>query len=140
MRIIVDTNILFSALFKKDNVFIEIILAGKHEFYICEFTLVELFKHKEKILKNSSLNLKELLEIYHLLLKKVKIFNEDDISDEILMQAYNFCKDKDKNDTVFVALAISLNGYYWTGDSIKNHLILNGFNNVLTTKELLNNI
>ena len=51
--IIVDTNILISALLKEDNTFLRLILAGDYRFFICELTMVELFKHKEKIVKAS---------------------------------------------------------------------------------------
>jgi predicted nucleic acid-binding protein len=47
----VDTNILFSALLKKENRFAEVLLRAEHPFYICETVLVELLRHKEKILR-----------------------------------------------------------------------------------------
>jgi predicted nucleic acid-binding protein len=52
-RVVVDTNILFSALLRSRTRFADVLLRSEHAFYVCESVLVELFKHKEKILAAS---------------------------------------------------------------------------------------
>lgn len=54
--VIVDTNILFSALLTNRSKFAETLLATENDFFICEMVLVELFKHKEKIINLSGLS------------------------------------------------------------------------------------
>jgi predicted nucleic acid-binding protein len=48
MKIIVDTNIIFSALLKEDNHYARELIKNEeaHDFYAVYFTIVELFKHK----------------------------------------------------------------------------------------------
>ena len=64
MKILIDTNLLFSAIIKPDGKIAEIILNPKFELTIlgCYFSYIELFKHKDKMLKVSKLNETELLE------------------------------------------------------------------------------
>lgn len=53
--VVVDTNVIFSALLRRESRFAETLLRGEHRFHVCESVLVELFKHKEKILRLSRL-------------------------------------------------------------------------------------
>lgn len=54
--IIVDTNILFSALLSNENSFIYIICSLNYRLFICEQILYELFRYKEKIVRYSRLS------------------------------------------------------------------------------------
>jgi predicted nucleic acid-binding protein len=129
-KVIVDTNILFSALLGKSKYLRETILSAKDiSFYSCKFVFVELFKYKNKIQAKSSLEEDEILELLHSLLSKIKIFNEETVTDESLRKAYELCKDIDEKDTPFVAITIELSGSLWTKDSkLKDSLISKGFN------------
>lgn len=128
-KVIVDTNILFSTLLGKSKKLRDAILTEKEcTFYSCKFVFVELFKYKDKIQKKSSLEEDEILELLHNLLSKVKIFNEESVTDESLQKAYNFCKDVDAKDTPFVAITIELSGLLWTRDKkLKEGLKSKGF-------------
>ena len=55
MIVVVDTNIIFSALLREDNRYANTIIKNEahHDFYGVYFTIVELFKHKERIKKYS---------------------------------------------------------------------------------------
>ena len=58
-NVVIDTNILFSALLGKKSVWIRNIIFSeefrkKYKFITCKFAFVELFKHKEKIQKYSN--------------------------------------------------------------------------------------
>ena len=127
--VIVDTNILFSALLTNRSKFVETLLATEHDFFVCEMVLVELFKHKEKIVKLSGLSEDEIIQLYQIYLKKIHLYKEELISLENRQQAYQLCYDIDKNDSAHVALTLELNGLLWTGDKIlKEGLIRKGFN------------
>jgi len=116
-KVIVDTNILFSALLGKSKKIRNIILTEKEvTFYFCNFVFVELFKYKEIIQKKSSLEEDEILELLHNLLKKIKIFNEESVTDESLQKAFDLCKDVDEKDTPFISITIELDGLLWTRD------------------------
>jgi predicted nucleic acid-binding protein len=66
--IVIDTNILFSALLKEDSKATGIILNSNHGFFICESTIMELFKHKEKIVRLSQLPEEDLIRLFYILL------------------------------------------------------------------------
>lgn len=60
--IIVDTNIIFSALLREQSKFMQVLLESDHDLYICELILMELFKHKEKITQLSQLSEQEIIK------------------------------------------------------------------------------
>jgi predicted nucleic acid-binding protein len=126
--IIVDTNILFSALLSHRSRFADVLLNTENKFFVCELVLVELFKHKEKIIQVSRLSEDDIIQLYQIYLKKVHFYKEELISVENRQAAYQFCHDIDKNDSAHVALTLELNGLLWTGDKIlKEGLLKKGF-------------
>jgi len=116
--IIVDTNIIFCSLLRKGSPFYELLLTTDYQFYTCELTVVEIFKHKEKIVKLSELSEEEIIKFYHQLLKRLNLFKEDLIETHNWNEAYRLCKDIDETDTPFIALVKQLDGLLFTGDKI----------------------
>ncbi len=126
--IIVNTNIIFSALLKNRTKFAEVLLAENHKFFICEMVLVELFKYKEKIVRLSGLSEDELIQLFQVFLKTMHLYKEELISIENRQLAYQLCYDIDKNDTAHVALTLELDGLLWAGDKVlKEGLLKKGF-------------
>jgi len=128
-KVIVDTNILFSALLGKGKKLRDVILTEKDvAFYSCKFVFVELFKYKDAIQEKSSLEEDEILELLYSLLKRIKIFDEDSVTDESLQRAFALCEQIDEKDTPFVSTTIELGGLLWTNDKeLKNGLRTKGF-------------
>ncbi len=60
--VIVDTNILFSCLLSGPSSFGETLLASDDQFFVGEQVIVELFKHKEKLVRLSRLSEDEILQ------------------------------------------------------------------------------
>jgi len=135
-KVIVDTNILFSALLGKSKKLRDTILTEKNiSFYSCKFLIVELFKYKEKIRGKSSLEEDEILELLYGLLKKINIFDEVSVTEESLQKAFELCKDVDEKDTPFVAIVMELDGLLWTGDkALKDGLASKGFDSFFETE------
>jgi predicted nucleic acid-binding protein len=105
-------------------------LNSEHHFFTCELAYVELFEQKEKIIKLSQLTDDEVIELLHLCLRRVDFFKEDNIHEENLKQAYKLCREIDKDDTLFIALTLELDGLLWTGDKkLITGLKEKGFNN-----------
>lgn len=125
----VDTNVIFSALISgEESAFAELLLRSDNEFYACEATLVEIFKHKEKILKFAKFSEDELARFYHSLLKRINLHKELLIAPEHRKTAYELCRDIDETDTPHVALALELGASLWTGDKrLKEGLEEKGF-------------
>ncbi|HEV2150700.1 MAG TPA: PIN domain-containing protein [Longimicrobiaceae bacterium] len=114
--VVVDTNIVFSALLREHSRFSEVLLQSEHTFYVCESVLVELFRHKDRILRASRLEEADLARLYHVLLRRLQLYREDQIAPENWGRAYELCRDVDQTDTPHVALALELEGLLWTGD------------------------
>ena len=65
MKIIVDTNIVFSAILNTNSRIAQILIYEnpKFQFYSCDYLQTEILKHREKLLKLTNLSLGELLEL-----------------------------------------------------------------------------
>lgn len=138
MRLLVDTNIIFSALLKKGSKALDIIMSDKFEVFIPKFLIIEIFKHKEKIIRVSKLSEDEVIESLYLILKYCTVMNDEDIPGEILNQAFLDVKDIDPKDVVFVAAAITLDARLWSGDKkLINGLKDKNINIFVQTKDLV---
>ncbi len=126
--VILDTNILFSALRANNSKIRTILSREDYTFYTPNFLVVEIFKHKEKILQKSTATPDDVYEFLGKMMKKLNFVNEDFISLGNLVYAHKLCYEIDEADTLFVALALELNGELWTGDEkLKRHLEQKGF-------------
>lgn len=128
-KVVIDSNILFSSFLKSGNKFRDIIFSNDYEFYSCNFTIVEIFKYKEKIVKYSKLEDKELLKEIHNILKNINFISDKLISEQNIFKSVQLCNDIDKKDFSFLALAFELNALLWTGDKeLKDGLKKKGIN------------
>ncbi len=124
----IDTNVLFSALLRDKSRFSEIILRSGHTFFVCESVLVELFRHKERILRSSRLGEADLTSLYHVLLRRLHLFREEQIDPELWSRAHALCREVDVTDTPHVALTLQIGGLLWTGDrTLREGLEARGF-------------
>ena len=116
MVVVVDTNILFSALLREDTQLAETLFLADAEFVAPQFAIVELFKYKEKITRYSHMEEVELLDMLDLLLKRIHFIQTDQLPLIYRQQAYELCKSIDIKDAPFVALTLARQGVLWTGD------------------------
>jgi predicted nucleic acid-binding protein len=140
MKIILDTNIIFSALLNTNSTIGEIIFDSENvlEFYSCNYMRLEIEKHWDKLKKISKLTDKELQESLFRLFTKIHFINEEQISEKIWLKAETLTADIDIDDTDFVAMTTYLKGVLWTGDKeLYSGLKIKGFNKVVNTQELL---
>ncbi len=140
MKIILDTNIIFSALLNTNSTIGELIFDSENvfEFYSCNYMRLEIEKHWDKLKKISKLTDKELQESLFRLFTKIHFINEELISEKIWQKAEKLTADIDIDDTDFVALTYYLKGILWTGDKeLYSGLINKGFKKVIRTQELL---
>jgi predicted nucleic acid-binding protein len=127
-NIVVDTNILFSSLRAKNSKLRQILEREDCRFYTPNFLMVEIFKHKERILQKSKATEDEVYEILYQNLHKITFVNEETISLGNFIEAYRLCVNIDENDTPFVALTLEIEGELWTKDeTLKRGLIKKGF-------------
>jgi predicted nucleic acid-binding protein len=140
MKIVVDTNIILSALLNSDGIIGDLIFnSSKHfEFYSCSYMRFEIQKHWEKLKKISKLSDEQLEVSYAQILTKIKFINEEIIPVEIWLSSEKITKNIDIDDTDFVALTRFLKANLWTGDKVLcSGLKEIGFKKVLDTSDLL---
>lgn len=128
-KLVVDTSVFFSLLLRRDGAQRRRLLTDRACIFYCpRFFLVELFKHKERIVRVSALSEEELLECLHELLARICFIEEGGIAVGTWMEARRLCRDVDPKDTPFVALALHLESPLWTDDKeLKTALRAKGF-------------
>ncbi len=131
MKVVVDTNILFAALLKKNSWIAELLtFESDYAFFTPRFAIVELFHYKERILSFSQLSEEELLELFHLLLKRVHLYDEDQITLSTWRKAWELVREVDEKDLPFIALVLELEALLWTKDEhLMKGLSSQGFHN-----------
>jgi predicted nucleic acid-binding protein len=105
MRIIIDTNILFSALLK-DSTTRRILCTSSVTFFYPEPALHAVRKYQELLIQKSGLSELEFLVLYHSLLLFIQI-----IPTEIIKQRWKKAKEimehVDEEDVIFIAAALA---------------------------------
>ena len=126
--IVVDTNIVFSALVNKNSKIASFLLEPNRALIMPKFGFVELFKHKEKICTVSKHSQDEILEILYEFMRHIEFFDENSISVGALKAGWELVEDIDPKDLLFVALTLEVGGVLWTGDmKLRNGLKSKGF-------------
>ena len=140
MKIVVDTNIIFSTLLNSNSNIGDLIFNSdkQFEFYSCSYMQYEIRKHWEKLKKISKLSEEQLQISYTQVLLKIKFINEEIIPVETWLASEEITKDIDIDDTDFVALSKFLKATLWTGDKVLyDGLKEISFKKLLNTKEML---
>ncbi|MCA1758341.1 MAG: hypothetical protein LC658_01110 [Bacteroidales bacterium] len=99
MKIIVDTNIAFSAILNTKSIIGDLILNSNDtfQFWSCYFLLNEIDTHWSKLKKSSKLSESDLLESQRLIYRNISFINEEQIPKSIRLNAYNLVKEIDNN-------------------------------------------
>ncbi len=139
-RIIVDTNIVFSALLNSEGNIGNLLFQSKgvFEFFTCQYLRFEIQKHWSKLLKVSKLSSAELSLAYEKVLSEITFINDEIIPQSNWEEAEFLLTGIDLDDINFVALTRFMDGYLWTGDKVlQNGLKIKGFYSVYSTPDLL---
>jgi len=115
MRIILDSNILFSALIKNSFTRKKLLEYQGH-FLFPEIIFQEIEKHKEELRKKSSTPPEEFYALLELLLKKVEIVPTSQIV-QLKGRALEIIENIDRDDVLFIACALAFpNSVIWSDD------------------------
>lgn len=122
MRIIVDTNIAFSAILNTNSKIGKIILHPKSKLnlYSTDTLKYELEEHSNKLKKLSGFSEEEFKCSYSLVLSRIRFINIEVIPLKLFNIALDLCSNIDPEDTEFVALQNTPKGSY--GQEIKYSL------------------
>ena len=119
MKIVVDTNIVFSALLNSSNLIGKILILSPKEcfsFYSCSYLRTEIIKHFDKLQKYTKLDSARLFELIQIICQKIIFIDDKLLPEESLKKAAELTNDVDYNDMAFIAIADYLNAFLWTGD------------------------
>ncbi|PLW80678.1 hypothetical protein C0585_01405 [Candidatus Woesearchaeota archaeon] len=115
MNIIVDTNVLLSALIK-DSITRKIIMNSNWKFYYPEISFHEIRKYKELVKKKAKLNEEEYTKLISTLLKNIRLVSKEQII-EHLEEAKKIFLEIDPDDVAFIATSLSIkDSIIWTND------------------------
>jgi len=139
MRIVVDTNIAFSAILNTNSKISKIILQPRSilNLYSTKQLLDEIAEHWNKLKKISKYSDRQLHETVALITNKIKFINPELIPINLFKKAEILTKDSDIDDTEFIALTEHIRGKLWTGDKeLRKGLQKNKWDKLITTEEL----
>ena len=140
MKIVVDTNIVFSALLNSSSLIGKILVYSPEEcfsFYSCSYLREEILKHFNKLIKYTKLDNIKLFEIIQIIDQKIIFIDDKLLPKESLDKASELTKDVDYDDMAFIAIADYLNADLWTGDKkLIRGLFAKNYSTLKTTEEM----
>lgn len=114
MILVIDANILFSALIK-DSLTAELIFNEDLKLYTCEFIIEEFFKYEKEIMKKTHRAREQFITIMHQLRDIITVIPKEEYS-HLIAEAEKFSPDP--KDVMYFALAMKLNGSIWSNDKL----------------------
>ncbi len=140
MKVVVDTNIIFSAILNSNGLIGELLFnsESQFEFYSSEFIVDELIKYRLKLSALTKMSTEQVDMSIRQVLKNIDLISSEVIPEVHWVSAYRLTSGIDEKDTPFIATALSIGGIVWTGDKkLISGLKKKGFHNIFTTSELI---
>ena len=139
MRVVIDTNIVFSAILNTNSWIASIILTPKSRlhFYSTDLLLIEILKHKNKLKQIAGFTDSEIDKTITIITCKIRFIDAYLIPSSLFISTQDLLRDIDPDDTEFVALTSHIHGRLWSGDKVlQNGLTKKGWNKFISTNEL----
>ncbi len=140
MKVVLDTNIVFSAILNPQSNIGQILLNkdNKLQFYSVNYLLIELNNHKLKLSNLAKIDLNLIEKYIDFFTSKITFIDENEIPELIVIDSFELVKEIDPNDSLFVALAKFKDAKIWSGDKkLINGLLSKNYNNYITTNQIL---
>ena len=140
MKVIVDTNIAFSAMLNRSRNISQLLFRQKLDLdlYAPELLLVELARYRNRIQQLGGLSDQQFESAFDELAQRIQIVEEHTIAAEFWLEAVRLVGDVDVDDVAFVALTLSIpQAKLRTGDKrLFACLISKGFTRAITTQDI----
>jgi predicted nucleic acid-binding protein len=139
VRIIVDANIVFSAILNTNSKIADILMNSKgiFDFLAPDYLQIELRKYHSKISKISNLTIGEIGNIESKVTKPIVFMSGIHIPENKWILAENMVVNVDSKDTPYVAFSLFYKCRIWSGDkALREGLEKKGFKNIISTEEL----
>ncbi|HQU31574.1 MAG: PIN domain-containing protein [Planctomycetia bacterium] len=135
MRVVVDSNIIFSALISGKEAYLDIF--KKNDVYIPDIVFSELDRYELRLIHKTKLKQTKFKNFVCMLFEEVIVIPKFAISEENWQKAYKICKDIDEKDTPFVVLSLELQIPLWTNDKkLLSGVREKGFDNIVNSEQL----
>ena len=141
MKIIVDTNIVFSAILSSSGKIGQILIYGRKqfEFYAPNLVKTEVKRHREKLIQMSGLSDEDFEDTRDDIYSCITFISEEQIPYDYWHNAIPLVRETDMDDIAFVVLAQYLDAQLWTGDKkLLKGLYSMGFTKALATDDIYN--
>ncbi len=139
MKIIVDANIVFSAILNTNGKIGDLLINSEKyfDFIAPDFLRIEIKKHYPRLTKISGLTLKNIQEAEFQIYKDITFISEEQIKISTWFAAEKLVADVDPKDIHYVAYSKHFKCKIWSGDKMLiKGLAKNDFTNFITTDEL----
>jgi len=140
VKLVIDANIVFSAILNSKSKIADILINSKdkHQFIAPEFLRHEIKSHYSKISKITGYSLGEIIELEFQVCREITFISEEQISFKIWNYAFEIAKHIDEKDVVYIALAKYFKCKIWTGDKkLMLGLKKQGIKNYINTNDLI---
>lgn len=139
MKIVVDSNIVFSAILNTQSKIGQLIINGSKyfDFYTVGLLKDEIIEHKDKILNSTKFSETQFDDTFQLIIGRISFLDDILLTDMDINKAMDLVTGIDENDVLFVALNNHLLANLWTGDKrLINGLRKKGYLRIVTTNDL----
>ena len=139
MIVIIDSNIVFSAILNSQSKIGQLIINSSNifRFYTVSLLKDEIERHKDKLLSISGFTDEQYQNSYQKIIRRINFVDDILIPDDVIEDAINLVADIDENDILFIALTNHLHAKLWTGDKkLISGLKIKGYSKILTTNDM----
>ena len=118
MRVVVDTNIVFSAILSTETKIGDLLMNSDDAFDLFSgyYLQHEIHKHRNRLMEISGMTDDELEVSKNHIFSRLSFISEEQIPYDFWHEALPLVRDVDMNDIAFVALNNFLKATLWTGD------------------------
>jgi predicted nucleic acid-binding protein len=139
MNIVVDSNIVFSAILNTQSKIGQLIINGSKyfDFYTVGLLKDEIIEHKNKILHLTKFSQTQFEDTFQIIISRISFIDDILLTDDEINKATDLVAEIDENDALFVALNNHLFANLWTGDKrLVNGLKEKGYLRIVSTNDL----
>lgn len=139
MRLIVDANIVFSAILNTNSKIGDLLINSKPYFTFIapDFLRNEIRKHYDKLTRISGLSPEQIQEAEFQIYKEITFISEEQIQKFNWLAAEKLVADIDPKDTHYIAYSKQFRSKIWSGDkALIKGLLAKDFRSFITTEEL----
>jgi predicted nucleic acid-binding protein len=139
VKIIVDANIVFSAMLNTESKIGDLLLnsGSFFDFIAPDFLRIEIRKHHSKLAKLLGSTVEEVQEVEFLIYKSITFISEEQIAQAHWVSAWKLVAEVDPKDVSYVAYAKHFRCKVWSGDKVLiKGLLKNNFTKIISADEL----